>query len=100
MTRYTVFNIVWLTGSLLTAGVLLRNVRKLIRVFRVSLVVVIVAFPWDYIAVSNRTWDYVAPGPRLFKVPLNDSLFIFSCSVFTSSILLSRLTTWFSPKEK
>ena len=91
MTIYTAFNAIWFSIAFATAWALTRDIRKLMRVVRVGLVVVIIAFPWDYLAMTNRAWAYGAPGHKLFGVPLNDSIFIFSCSIFASSILLSQV---------
>jgi len=90
MTDYTIFNIVWFTVSLSTAWLFTRDRRKIARIVRMSAVVVLLSFPWDCLAVAKRAWDYGTPGPRLFGVPLNDLLFIFSCSAFSGSLLLSQ----------
>jgi lycopene cyclase domain-containing protein len=91
MTAYSVFNAVWLGIAVITAWSLLRDAERFMQVIRVATIVVIIAFPWDHVAVVNHVWDYGAPGPRLFGVPLNDSLFIFSCSIVSSCILLSKV---------
>lgn len=89
MTNYTVFNFVWFAISVSVVWLLMRDRRRMGRIMRMATVVVLLSFPWDYLAVTTRTWDYGAPGPRLFGVPLNDMLFIFSCSAFAGSLLLS-----------
>ncbi len=90
MTLYTKLNIAWLSLSVLASCFLLHNARSLLRTARVAAVVVIIAFPWDFIAIANRAWDYGTPGFRVLGVPINDSIFIFACSLFASSALLSR----------
>jgi lycopene cyclase domain-containing protein len=100
MTAYFIFNLVWFVIALLTAWLLLREIQRLMQVVRVAMVVVIIAFPWDHLAVASRAWDYGAPGPRMFGVPLNDSLFILSCSIISSSILLSKVMPTFKTETR
>jgi lycopene cyclase domain-containing protein len=89
VTRYTILNIIYFLASSTTAWLLLRDRLQILRSVRVSMLITILAFPWDHLAISYHAWDYGSPGLRLFDVPLNDSAFIFCCSLFTTTILLS-----------
>lgn len=57
------------------------------RATRAAVFVTLLAFPWDFFAVSNAVWAYSEPGVRAYGVPVNDSLFIFTCSLLTCSLL-------------
>ncbi len=90
MTRYTLFNLALLGVFLPICFVLLRGrTRQLWKAARVSLAIVLLAYPWDFFAIHFRAWSYpLDPGPLLLTVPVNDLAFIFACSMLATSVYI------------
>jgi lycopene cyclase domain-containing protein len=84
---YVCFNAALLLAAVTMLLVLLGAWRARMRAVKTSAFVALLAFPWDYLAVTQGVWRYGDAGPRVFQVPLNDSLFIFCCSLITTVTL-------------
>ena len=89
MTSYTKFNLVVLGACALLTFPLYVSKQRFLTAIRTATFVTVLAFPWDFFAIWLNVWDYSDPGPRLFSVPVNDLIFIFSCTYFSSMYLLS-----------
>ncbi len=67
-----------------------RRIADLLVAARISLLLALLAYPWDFFAIHLHAWRYVRdPGLLLYGVPLNDLAFIWICSMLTSSVLLA-----------
>lgn len=91
MTSYTVFNAIFGTIVLPVSYWLTRGRWHDLRIaMRVAFMMVAIAYPWDFFAVQLKVWIYpVDPGPTLYGVPVNDSVFIWMCTHLTASVLLA-----------
>lgn len=55
---------------------------------RVAVLVTLISYPWDFFAIQLGVWRYPRPpGPTVHGVPINDLVFIWLCSFFTSGVL-------------
>lgn len=55
---------------------------------RVALLVTLISYPWDFFAIRLGVWRYPNhPGPTIYDVPINDLVFIWLCTYFTSVVL-------------
>lgn len=95
MTIYSQFNVAFGLAVGLALLVLVQSREQLYLILRVSAFVTLLAFPWDFLAIQFRAWDYTDPGLRLFGVPVNDVIFMFLCSLLTTGTL----TSSFSPRR-
>jgi len=87
MSLYTKFNIAFGVLTLITA--LCSSQRKTKLLLKVSLLMSFLSFPWNYFAVSEKVWIHpVDPGLRIYGVPLNDIILVFSCTFLASNLLL------------
>ena len=93
MTEYTIFNLV--LALLILPPIVWQAVRQArwhdLRISaRISFLMAVIAYPWDFFAIHLHVWDYPNdPGPRLYDVPLNDLAFIWICTQLASSVLLA-----------
>ena len=56
---------------------------------RIALQVTLIGYPWDFFAVRLGVWTYPRdPGIGVYGVPVNDLLFIWLGTYFSSSLLL------------
>lgn len=90
ISSFTLFNIV-IAAVLLPASffaVSIDDRRVGIRIaLRSATLVTLMAYPWDFFAVQQGVWRYPAdPGLMLYGVPLNDSVLIWVCTCFSSSV--------------
>lgn len=94
MNAYTVYNIV-LAVLLLPLSYLLlvradHDFKSFLLAARVAVMVALVSYPWDFFAIQLGVWRYPHdPGASLYGVPVNDLFFIWTCTLFTSSVLLT-----------
>lgn len=88
MSDYTLFNVGLGVCVAISSSYLLRQGRFHLLAARIGLLLVLIAYPWDFFAIKLSVWTYSAPGPRLFSVPLNDLIFIFLCTYLTVTVLL------------
>jgi lycopene cyclase domain-containing protein len=93
MTRYTLYNLVLavliLAVSYLVAGYDDRK-RNLLISARISLILTVLLYPWDFFAVRLGVWTYPNyDGLRIYGVPFNDSIFIWLCSFLACVILIT-----------
>lgn len=88
MSNYTLFNLVLGFLVLVVCTCLTRKPAFHRLAGRISVMMVIIAFPWDFFAVTMGVWVYSDPGPLLFTVPVNDSAFIFICTYLAVIVLL------------
>jgi|GEM_PF-3314343 len=86
MSRFTIFNVIFTAIVAITLTILLRDRRELRLTLQVSLYVTALSYPWDFFAITIGAWSYTSPGPRIFSVPINDLLFIFSASAFSAGV--------------
>lgn len=85
--KYYAFNAI-LGGLLILFGAKLVVCRShFFVVLRTSICVTIICLPWDFFGIKYATWSYEDPGLLVFDVPLNDLIFIFYCSFFTTAFL-------------
>jgi len=82
-----IFNLVFGLLTLLTVTVAVRSGRRVMTLIQTALYVTLVAYPWDHFAITSGAWTYGDPGPLLYRVPLNDMVFIFLGSLFSAVIL-------------
>lgn len=92
MSTYTLYNLclvlVVVGGALMLVHIPTRF-RHLVRCARIATLVAIFSFPWDYFAIGTGVWSYPEnPGPRLYGVPVNDMIFLWLCTFFTTSYLI------------
>jgi len=92
MSPYTLYNLAlailvlpacyWLVGSH-------QRGRLILRLTRIAFLMTLMAYPWDFFAISLRAWRYPQhPGVNLYGVPLNDLFFMWVCTQLTCSILI------------
>jgi lycopene cyclase domain-containing protein len=89
MTTYTWFNLLFAPIAVIVAFCGIRSWPQARIVLRTAFAMVFLAYPWDYFAVTWGAWDYPDPGLRLFLVPINDSVFIFTATLVTATLLSS-----------
>jgi lycopene cyclase domain-containing protein len=93
MTGYTIYNVV--LATLILPPIVWYAAREArwrdLRIsIRVSFLMAVIAYPWDFFAIHHNVWAYPNdPGPRLYDVPLNDLVFIWICTQLASSVLLA-----------
>ena len=90
MTTYSWFNVVFASVCCAASMLFLRRRDEWHRAIRTASFVTALAYPWDYFAASLGAWTYEQPGPRLFRVPINDLIFIFFATVLTTAVLANR----------
>lgn len=93
MNTYITYNAV-LAAIIVPIGYLLLKSRgrhgDLGAAVRVSVLMTLIGYPWDYFAIQLGVWDHPHdPGFRLHGVPLNDLVFMWLCSFLTCSVLLA-----------
>jgi len=93
MNLYTAYNLGLALFAFL-ALCLLRVFTKqwgdLLLAMRVAFMVTLISYPWDFFAIHMGAWQYpVHPGFKIHDVPVNDLIFIWLCSVLTSSFLIA-----------
>lgn len=103
MKAYTVFNFI-LTAIILPFGYLLAGKQSrrhtLTVASRISLKMVLIAYPWDFFAIRYRVWRYPTdPGLKIYDVPVNDLLFIWICT-YLACTLLSAFGRWESARQR
>ena len=100
MTGYAWFNLV-LALVLCPIGLLLAPSRRARgTALRTAAVMTLMAFPWDFVAISLNAWTYSEAGLRIYVVPQNDLVFIFVCTFFSASLMTSKqLRHGFGPTE-
>jgi lycopene cyclase domain-containing protein len=86
MSRFTIFNAIFTLIVAVILAVFLRSRREFRVTLQVALYVTALSYPWDFFAITIGAWDYTSPGPRIFSVPINDLVFIFSASAFSAGI--------------
>jgi lycopene cyclase domain-containing protein len=90
VTNYVLFNLVFGAVVSLTVAFAAMNRRHLVTLLQTAIYVTLVAYPWDHFAIVSGAWTYENPGPLLFRVPINDIVFIFLGSLFSSVVLSER----------
>lgn len=93
MTPYTAYNLAFavftFTISYWLVGPNNRR-RKLLLSARISLLLTVLYYPWDFFAIRLGVWRYPNhPGLRIYEVPLNDLIFIWLCSYLTCVVLIA-----------
>lgn len=89
MNQYSLFNVA-LSAIILPISLWLNERRwKLIGITaRISTLMVLFVYPWDFFAIHLHVWDYPHdPGLRLYEVPLNDLMFTWLCTQLAASVL-------------
>ena len=76
MSGYSFMNLIGII-MLVTVAVLLRTRKKILRVFKLSLLAPPLTFPWLYFGISQRAWAHADPGPLFMNVPLNELCLTF-----------------------
>ncbi len=62
----------------------------LLLAIRIAFMVTLISYPWDFFAIHMGAWQYpVHPGFTIHDVPANDLIFIWLCSVLTTSFLIA-----------
>ena len=95
MTEYTIFNIV--LAAIILPPIIWFNAnqgrwRELGISTRISFLMAVIAYPWDFFAIHLNVWAYPKdPGPKIYDVPLNDLVFIWICTQLASSVLIGIL---------
>jgi len=90
VTNYVLFNLVFGAVVSLTVAFAVRSRRRLMTLIQTAIYVTLVAYPWDHFAIVSGAWTYENPGPLLFRVPINDMVFIFLGSLFSAVVLSER----------
>lgn len=85
---YSLFNAALSLPILTSVAFLLRTRREFAKALRVALGIAIISYPWIYFLISLGAWDYSQPGPRLFRVPINDLIFTFLCTLLSGSLFV------------
>jgi lycopene cyclase domain-containing protein len=66
------------------------KIRDLLIASRISLLMTMMVYPWDFFAIHHRAWAYPDdPGIRLYGVPVNDLIFTWLCTTLAASVLLA-----------
>lgn len=89
MTTYALFNLVFAAAVAVVSPFLIKTRAQLRAVIHASLFITVFAYPWDFFAVHLGVWEYAQPGPLIYGVPLNDSVFIFVCMFLGAAIFCS-----------
>ena len=102
MKAYTVFNLVLAGVILPTSYWLAGRTSKwhiLLVVARISSLMTLLAYPWDYWAIQQRVWRYpLDPGLQVYEVPMNDLIFIWLCTCLACSVL-GAIGRWESTRD-
>lgn len=72
----------------LIVAVRLQQIGRLGRIFKISLLVVPLSFPWLYFGISRQAWGHGDPGPRFMNVPVNEIALSFIMTFANAGILL------------
>jgi lycopene cyclase domain-containing protein len=92
MNPYTLFNAALAVLVLTSAYRLLPPERRRTDALlsaRIGVLVSLLSYPWDFFAITMRVWRYpVHPGSGIYGVPINDLIFIWLCTVLTTSLLV------------
>jgi lycopene cyclase domain-containing protein len=91
MSPYTTYNLLLAFGVLAASTWLTGGRLRDLRVSsRIAVLMVVIAYPWDFFAIHFNVWTYpVVPGLTLYGVPVNDSIFIWLCTFLASSLLIA-----------
>lgn len=93
MTGYTIYNavlVVLILPPVFWLAARQARWRDLRISTRISFLMAVIAYPWDYFAIHHNVWAYPNnPGFKLYDVPLNDLIFIWICTQLASSVLLA-----------
>lgn len=88
MSNYFLFNISLTIFTLVFLIIKVKSIKCLKVTLNVSLIIILIGYPWDYFAIKIGAWSYPNdPGLRLFSVPINDLWFMFLCSILTTAFL-------------
>jgi lycopene cyclase domain-containing protein len=95
MTKYSIFTVAVVVVSTSVSLYILKRC-NLLQSFRtaglIAFKITVIAYPWDFFAIQLGAWTFPQdPGFRLYGVPINDSLFIWACSLLTVAVLISIL---------
>jgi lycopene cyclase domain-containing protein len=103
MKAYTVFNLVLAAIILPMSYWLARKKSRwhtLSVASRISSLMTLIAYPWDFFAIRQRVWKYpIDPGLQIYEVPVNDLIFIWLCTYLACS-LLSAIGRWSSSRQR
>lgn len=87
MTRYTIYNLIVLIIAVSILFLFHKEKKYILENIRIAVIFTVLALPWDFFAIKNQAWIYpVDPGERIYDVPLNDLVFIFSCTLISASV--------------
>jgi uncharacterized membrane protein YoaT (DUF817 family) len=93
MNLYSIYNLC--LASIAVLALLLLRVftqcwNDLLLAMRIAFLVTLISYPWDFFAIHMGAWQYpVHPGLKIHDVPANDLIFIWLCSILTSSFLIA-----------
>lgn len=93
MNNYALYNAA-LAALILPLSFFLANAkdrwRDIQRSARIAVLMTLIAYPWDFFAIQLNVWRYPAdPGPTVYGVPVNDLVFMWLCTLLTSSVLIA-----------
>lgn len=93
MNTYTLYNTALAVAVLPIAFLVTNKARRAADLFmavRISVLLALIAYPWDFFAIRLHAWRYsLDPGVTLYSVPLNDLAFMWICTMLTSSVFLA-----------
>lgn len=93
MNLYTIYNLglaLFAFFALCLLRVFTKHWSAPLLAIRIAFMVTLISYPWDFFAIHMGAWQYpVHPGFKIHDVPANDLVFIWLCSVLTSSLLIA-----------
>ena len=85
MNNYLIYNFCLLLLLIILLAIFGCSKSEFIKFNKVSTILVLIGFPWDYFAIHLGVWEYPQnPGIRFYHVPINDLIFIYVSSMIAS----------------
>lgn len=93
MSDYTIYNLV-LAGVIVPFACWLLwrtdEIRRFTLAVRISTLVALIGYPWDFFAIRTGVWRHPTdPGVTVYGVPVNDLVFMWLCTLLSSSVLIA-----------
>lgn len=93
MTNYALYNAA-LAAIILPVSYFLADAksrwRDIQKSARIAVLMTLIAYPWDFFAIHHNVWRYPTdPGLTIYGVPANDLVFMWLCTLLTSSVLIA-----------
>lgn len=88
MSNFVILNVIVSLFAIIFSVAFIKSKKELAAVLKSSIIITLVAYPWDYFAITLGVWVFPEdPGPLLYKVPFNDIWLFFTASIMSTSLL-------------